>query len=137
MSGTRRLIYEYLGKKEERRNSGRTIGSVVFGTVMFPRGCTGCLTLSVLLLNVYVYVPSSISTLRRSVLKLTPPLLRRKIPRGVHSIIRYLCRDEHATHNRRKKKVLHRARNLPCLVLVSLRISILLSSPVSLLFVCI
>lgn len=28
-----------------------------------------------------------------------------KIPRGAHSIIRYLCRGGHATHNRRKKKM--------------------------------
>lgn len=42
---------------------------------------------------------------RRVARKLTPPFLRRKIPRGAHSIIRYLCRDDHATHNRRKKKV--------------------------------
>lgn len=58
---------------------------------------------------------------RRVARKLTPPFLRRKIPRGAHSIIRYSCRDDHATHNRRKKKVSIGQETHP--TLASLRIS--------------
>lgn len=54
------------------------------------------------------------STPRRTLRNLlTPPFLRRKIPRGVHSIIRYLCRDDDIAHNRRKKKVSIEQENTP------------------------
>jgi hypothetical protein len=47
---------------------------------------------------------------------------RRKIPRGVHSIIRYLCRGDHVAHNRRKKKVSSEQETHPCVVLASLKL---------------
>jgi len=43
--------------REEGRNNGYIFGSIVSGVATLPRGCTGCLTLSV---QLNVYVPSTI-----------------------------------------------------------------------------
>lgn len=43
--------------REEGRNNGYIFGSIVSGVAMLPRGCTGCLTLSV---QLNVYAPSTI-----------------------------------------------------------------------------
>lgn len=96
-------------------------GNIVLGAVTLPRGCTRRLTLSV---QLNVYVPSAIlSLVAPHTSKLTPPFLRRKIPRGVHSIIRYLCRGDHVAHNRRKKKVSIEQENSPCVVSASFKLS--------------
>lgn len=107
--------------REEGKNNCCIFGSVVSGVATFPRGCTGCFTLSV---QLNVYVPStSLRPPQTSRCSLThsaiPTPENPSRPSLNHTL--FVSRQPRSPHNRRKKKVSIEQENPPCALLASFR----------------